>query len=252
MRPHSNLDLLGACLWASIALTVVAISNDMMFRTVLCAPLVFLLSGHAMVRALGFRTTSLSEHLACSIGASLAAAIAGGFVLNAFHSLTPLGWAVWFCVIIVGASLAAVARRNAADLPALQRPAGLRLWHGAAFALAVLVATGAYSLAIRDEANERQFKYTEFWMLPSAAGDPSRLTIGVRSAESQPQRFDVEITLDGRPLAMFRSLNISPGDTWVREIAVPVSVDRQKAEARLYRLEGNRLYRSVSTLLPPN
>jgi hypothetical protein len=87
-------------------------------------------------------------------------------------------------------------------------------------------------------------------MLPPASGDPSRLTLGVRSGEAQTQRFDLEITLDGRPFAVFRSLTIAPGQTWAREIPVPILATRQKAEARLYRPEDNRLYRSVSTLVP--
>jgi hypothetical protein len=56
--------------------------------------MVFLVSGHAVLRAIGVRTTSLPEHLAYAVGASLAAGIAGGFALNAAGSLTPLGWAV--------------------------------------------------------------------------------------------------------------------------------------------------------------
>jgi hypothetical protein len=116
--------------------------------------------------------------------------------------------------------------------------------------LALLVATGAYALAVRDEAAYREFKYTAFWLLPSASGESGRITVGIRSAETQPQRFDLEITLDGQPFAIFRSLTIAPGDTWAREIPVPVLATRQTAEARLYRPEDNRLYRSVSTLVP--
>jgi hypothetical protein len=114
----------------------------------------------------------------------------------------------------------------------------------------VLLATGAYALAIRDEATYRQFSYTEFWMLPSTHDGPGRLTVGVRNAETQTQRFDVEITIDGRPFAVLRSLTIAPGETWTRQIPVPISATSQKAEARLYRPDDNRLYRSVSTLVP--
>jgi hypothetical protein len=87
-------------------------------------------------------------------------------------------------------------------------------------------------------------------MLPSADGDPGQLAVGVRSAETQTQRFDLEVTLDGQPFAVFRSLTLAPGDTWSRKIPVPVLGTRQQAEARLYRQEDNRLYRSVSTLVP--
>jgi hypothetical protein len=120
----------------------------------------------------------------------------------------------------------------------------------AVFALATLVTTGAYALAIHDEVSQQEFKYTEFWMLPSADG--GRLAVGVRSAEAEEQRFDLEITLDGRTFAAFRSLTLAPGESWVREIPVPVLSTPQKAGARLYRPEDNRLYRSVSALLPRN
>ncbi|MER9651154.1 hypothetical protein [Mesorhizobium sp. M0199] len=212
--------------------------------------MVLLVSGHAVLRALGVRTTTVSEHLVYAVGASLASGIAGGFALNAAGFLTPLGWAVWFWTVTAAAALVAV-RRDAPDLPTWAPPPRLRLWQGAALVVAVLVATGAYALAVRDEATYRQFKYTELWMLPSPNGEPDLLTVGIRSAETRVQRFDLEITLDGQPFAVFRSLTISPGDTWAREILVPVLATRQTAEARLYGPEHDRLYRSVSTLVPP-
>ncbi|MER9082601.1 hypothetical protein [Mesorhizobium sp. M0895] len=212
--------------------------------------MVLLVSGHAVLRALGVRTTTVSEHLVYAVGASLASGIAGGFALNAAGFLTPLGWAVWFWTVTAAAALVAI-RRDAPDLPAWAPPPRLRLWQGAALMVAVLVATGAYALAVRDEAAYGEFKYTEFWLLPSASGESGLITVGIRSAETQPQRFDLEITLDGQPFAVFRSLTISPGDTWAREILVPVLATRQTAEARLYGPEHDRLYRSVSTLVPP-
>jgi hypothetical protein len=251
MSAPSNRDLLAAaCLWATATAIAVAVSDSVLLRTVLGAPMVFLVSGHAVLRAIGVRTTSLPEHLAYAVGASLAAGIAGGFALNAAGSLSPLGWAFWFWAVTVGASLVAAGSRDAPALPPWPAPAGFRLWHGAMLALAMLVATGAYALAIRDEVSQQQFKYTEFWMLPSADG--GRLAIGVRSAEAQDQRFDLEITLDGSTFAAFRSLTVAPGETWVREIPVPVLSTLQKAGARLYRPEDNRLYRSVSALVPRN
>lgn len=251
MRNPSNRDLLVASLWAAAAAAAVAVSDSIFLRTILGAPMVFLVSGHAVLRAIGVRTTSVSEHLAYAVGASLLAGIAGGFVLNAAGFLTPLGWAVWFLAVTASTSLIAARRGDASNLPAWAGPARIRLWHGATLALAVLVATGAYALAVRDETADRQFKYTELWMLPWANGESGRLTVGVRSAESQAQRFDLEISIDGLPFAVFRSLTISPGDTWTREIAVPLLAARQKAEARLYRPDDHRLYRNVSTLLPP-
>ncbi|MER8967080.1 hypothetical protein [Mesorhizobium sp. M0159] len=212
--------------------------------------MVFFVSGHVVLRAMGVRTTSALQHLVYAVGASLAAGIAGGFALNAAGFLTPLGWALWFWAVTAAAALLAAGRRDTPDLPAWPAPARIRFWQGAALMLALLVATGAYAVAVRDEAAYREFKYTAFWLLPSASGESGQITVGIRSAETQPQRFDLEITLDGQPFAIFRSLTIAPGDTWTRKIAVPVLGTRQTAEARLYRPEDNRLYRSVSTMVP--
>jgi hypothetical protein len=85
-------------------------------------------------------------------------------------------------------------------------------------------------------------------MVPSATGD--RLAVGVRNVETETMRFDLEITIDQHPFAVFRSLAIAPGAMWTREIPMPAAATAQKAEAKLYRPEGNRLYRSVSALIP--
>lgn len=250
MDAPSNRDLSAACVWATAMVAAVAVSDSVLERAVLSVPMVLLIPGHTLLRAIGVRTTSLPEHVAYMIGASLAAAIAGGFALNIIGCLTPLGWAIWLWAVTLGTSLVTAWRRENFDLPPWPRPTGLRPWHGAAFALAVLITTGAYALAVRDESSQQQFKYVALWMLPPANAGAARLAVGVRSAEAQTQRFDLEVTLNGQPLAIFRSLTLAPGDTWTREIPVPVLATTQKAEARLYRPEDNRLYRSVSALVP--
>src|ERR1700737_210148 len=96
MSAPRNRDLLAACLWATATGIAVAVGDSVLLRTVLGAPMVFLVSGHTVLRAVGVRTTSLPEHLAYAVGASLATGIAGGLALNAAGLLSPLGWAVWF------------------------------------------------------------------------------------------------------------------------------------------------------------
>ncbi|WP_420970694.1 hypothetical protein [Bradyrhizobium sp. B120] len=250
MASPDKRDLLGACLWAGATVAVVAASDSMLPRTVLGAPMALLISGHTVLRAMGIRTTSLSEHLAYSVGASLALTVVGGFVLNVLGALTPLGWAFWYLAVTTAAMRLAPSDINISTPSA--RLGSLRIppWQAAAIALAMLVATGAYALAIHDQAVERQFKYTEFWMLPPAQGDPGQLVVGVRSAEAEAHQYDLEVTLDGKPFAVFRSLTIAPGDTWVRKVPVPILAVQQKAEARLYRPADNKLYRKVSALVP--
>jgi hypothetical protein len=248
MGVPSNRDLSAACVWATAMMTAVAVGDGALLRTILSLPMMFLIPGHAVLRAVGVKTASVPEHLAYAVGASLASGIAGGLVLNAIGFLTPLGWAIWFWAITLGASLIAARGRETPTWAPWPESVRIRGRHVAAFALAMLVATGAYALAVRDEANQRQFYYTEFWMVPSATGD--RLAVGVRNVETETVRFDVEITLDGHPFAVFRSLAVAPGAMWTRYIPMPAAAAAQKAEAKLYRPEGNRLYRSASALIP--
>jgi len=250
MKIPSQRDLRAALLWAIVMLAAVGLSSNVLLRTVLVAPMVFFVSGHAMLRAIGIKTSSLSEHLAYAVGASLVIGISGGFILNAAGLLTPLGWASWFCAITVAAALVAGRRSDAPDLPPWPGSVPVRVWQGTAMAAALLLASGAYALAVHDEATYRQFNYTAFWILPPASGGPARMTVGVRSAETNTQRLDLEINLDGQPFAVFRSLTLAPGETWSREIQIPISATSQRADARLYRPDDNRLYRSVSTLVP--
>jgi len=243
-----NRDLLAACLWAAATALAMALGDGALIRTILGLPMVVLVPGHVLLRAIGLRCASLAEHIVYAVGASLAVGIGGGFVLNAAGAMTPAGWAAWYLVVVAAASLTAWRRGGASGLPAWTRPAGFHLRHAVVFALAASVATGAYALAVHDEAKQQQFKYTELWMLPDQRGG---LDLGLRSAEARPQRFDLEISLGGRPLAAFRSIEIAPGETWTRKIPLAMPATPQMAVARLYRLDDNRvIYRHVSALVP--
>jgi uncharacterized membrane protein len=243
-----NRDLRGACFWAIALAIAVAVFDGAAVRMLLGLPMVLLISGHTLLRAIGVRADSLAEHLIYAIGASLVAGIAGGFVLNAAGIMTPMGWAIWYVVVVTAASALAIRRFGAAAPPFWPRPASIRASHAIAFALAASLTTGAYALAVHDEAKEQQFKYTEFWMLPSS--DKGSLSLGIRSQEKDKQRFDVEVVVDGHPFAVFRSLEIAPGELWTQKIPVPQGGGPKKAEARLYRLDDMRLYRRVSAFVP--
>jgi uncharacterized membrane protein len=250
MDAPSNRDLSAACVWATATIAAAAVGDHVLLRAILGLPMVLFVPGHAMLRAVGVKTDSVPEHLAYAVGASFAFGIAGGLVLNALGFLTPLGWAIWFWAITLGASLIAARGHETPVLAPGPWPmaVGIRGRHVAIFALAMLVTTGAFALAVRDESRARQFQYTEFWMVPSATGD--RLAVGIRNVETETTSFDVEVTLDGHRFAVFQGLAMAPGATWSREIPMPVSAAAQKAEAKLYRPDNNRLYRSVSALVP--
>ncbi len=249
MSVHSNRDLSAACILATALLVAVTVTDNTLPRAILSVPMVLLVPGHVLLRAMKVPTTSIPEHVVYAVGASLAIGIAGGLALNIVDFLRPSGWAIWFWITTIGASLLTAMRGDDFHLP-WPRPAGVKLWHGIAFVLAATITTGAYALAIRDEASQQQFKYVALWMLPPANAGTGRLAVGVRNDETKTETFDLEITLNEQPLAVFRSLTLAPGETWTRDIAAPVSTTTQTAEARLYRPKDNRLYRRVSALVP--
>jgi len=250
---NKHRDLLGICLWAAMALVAVASSDNVALRAVACAPLILLLPGYALLRALGFAARSAPEWYTLAIGLSIATAVASGFVLNGAHFLTPLGWAAWLNFVITTASFAAVIRGTAAPPPLLARQTlgGLTFRHVTLIGVAALVAAGAFAIVVEDEHSYRQFHYTEFWMLAGNPGRPNVITIGVKNAEAGANDFDIEMMLDGRIFAVWRSLPLEPGQALTKEITVPVASGRaQKAEAWLFK-SGNRnlVYRKVSVVV---
>lgn len=252
MTANRHRDLKAACLWALATLLIVLVLDDAPIRIVMSAPLLLFVTGHAALRAVGPFGASLPERVVYAIGASIAICLAGGFFLNWIGHLTPRGWAFWLVAVTGLATFVAVRRHpDPAPVPATTGLANFRMWHAAALGVAILVSYSAYRLTVRDEARQRQFTYTELWMLPDAALAPGRLLVGVKSAELEPRIFDVEIRLDGATIALWRSIAVEPGATWTREMAVAPDLGHpHKAEALLYEPAGNALYRKVSTIIP--
>src|ERR1700731_2109325 len=113
-----NRDLPAACIWATATAVAVAVVGDgTPLRVLLGLPMAVLVPGHVLLRAIGIRTHSLLEHLVYAVGTSLVVGISGGFILNAVGALTPAGWATWFFLFVVTASLVAARRGGASYLP---------------------------------------------------------------------------------------------------------------------------------------
>jgi hypothetical protein len=182
---------------------------------------------------------------------SIAVALAGGFVLNRLEALVPLGWALWLAAAVAASAAIALWRQPMGQtyfaLPSLP---GLRTHHLAMIGIAAVLTCGAYALAARDAANQREFKYTDFWML-SNEGAPGAIIVGIKSAETTPQLFDVEVTRGNHVVAVWRSVYLIPGETWTRELGLSVGGEHvAKIYARLYGHDDGRLYRQVSAIVP--
>ena len=242
---NKNRDLAGVFVWSLVLLLVVIATDNVVIRLMLAAPLLLWLTGHVVLRSIGPIWTSLLEHTAYAVGASIAICVAGGFVLYSISLLTPIGWSGWLVLVTGTAFLVGSRRRYGWLIPSVKLPS-LRRQHVITICVAFLITAGAYLLAIHDEANQREFKYTEFWILPKWKA-PGKLFVGIKSGEAETQRFDVEVTADGSVIALWRSIEIAPDTDWVREVKVASGV--HKAEAKLYRPSDHTIYRKASTFI---
>jgi hypothetical protein len=240
-----RVDLTTGFCWALLLLLTSLVTDNFVIRLILSLPLVLLLTGHTVLRAIKpVQTTGLLEHSLFAVGASIAVCVGGGFLLNTVSMLNLVGWAIW--LVAVNGIAALVALHQPYDpfvLPELPR---IRVWHALAFCAAVVIAVGSYALAAYDMKTYHEFKYTEFWIVPESI--PGKLVIGVQSNESEPEEYDVEVTADKTMIGAWRSIDLAPGKKWVQEITV--GLNQKRVEANLYRTRDHALYRKVSALPP--
>jgi uncharacterized membrane protein len=238
-------DLTAGFSWALLLLLTVLVTDNFVIRLILSLPVMFLLSGHTVLRAIKpVQTTGLLEHSVFAVGASIAVCVGGGFVLNRVSMLNPVGWAIW--LIAVNGVAALIALRQPYEpfvLPTLPR---IRIWHALAFCAAVGITVGSYVLAAYAINTFHEFTYTEFWLVPEPT--PGKLVIGVRNNESESEEYDVEVYADKTMIAAWRSIDLAPGKKVVQEITV--GLNQKRVEANLYRTRDHAIYRKVSALTP--
>jgi uncharacterized membrane protein len=242
-----RLDLTGGSWWAFLLLLTTLITDNFVIRLILALPLVFLITGHTVLRAVKpVQTTGLLEHLVFAAGASIAICVGGGFLLNTVSMLNPVGWAIWFMAINGVAML--IALRQPYDEPFVVLPAlpRIRIWHAATLCAALGIMVGSYVLEADVINTYHEFKYTGFWLVPQHT--LGTVAIGVQNQETEPEEYEIEVTADKTMIAAFRSIDLAPGQKWVREITV--GLNQKRVEANLYRTRDHALYRKVSALTP--
>lgn len=226
-------------------------------RTAITLPFALWLPGYALLRALHQPLLFEIEGFCFTVGASLSAIIAAGFVLNTEHALTPFGWASILMAIIVVPTIfeafAASGSKSASPPEPSLTPAPdwqLPHWTAPAFIsiLASVLITGI-ALAASSEGitRFREFKYTEFWVAPDHAGRNDTLRVGIRNMEGEPSVYDLELRLGDKMVSQISSIALSDGEALVTPFTLPYDGKTGKrAEALLYRSGDHRnLYRQT-------
>jgi uncharacterized membrane protein len=230
--------------WSVLLLVTVLVTDDSVVRIGLSGPLVLFLTGHGVLRAIRPIQTGPLEHAVYSVGVSMTAAVAGGFLLNMLGLLTPIGWALWF--LLVNGVAMVIALRHPRQPFVLPKLPQMHVWQIAGLGAAIAITIGAYALADYEIESFHEFKYTEFWLVPKPL--PGKLVLGINNREEQPEEFDIEVTAGKNLIGSWRSIEVKPGEPWLKEITT--GLEEPRAEATLYRSKDHAIYRRVSTFIP--
>jgi len=183
--------------------------------------------------------------MAFAVGLSIVVTVFCGFALHALGAMTREGRAIALCLpTLAGCVVARLRAPSPAVVDAF--PDHPRLLQGQAIILisAIGIAAGAVALARQEALARREFNYTEFWMVPD--GD-SLFAVGIRNGEAGPSRYDVEVSVNGSLVRIWRGIPLAPGESWTIDLAVPIEpAGWKRAEAWLFK-DGDhrRVYRRV-------
>jgi uncharacterized membrane protein len=245
MRNKDNDKVLIALL-AVLAAAGVVLSSSPVIRTLCGLLLVFVLPGYAIIRVVLPETRNTLAGVSFVVGLSVAVTVFCGFALHGLGGMSTEGWAFALGAVTVAASCVASFRPSPDIVDRAKHWPPLRSSQALMLVGAAAVAAAAVALAQQGAHARREFSYTEFWMVPTSHFGGS-VTIGFRNGEGRASSYDVEVMLDERVVAVWRSIPLQTGDSWATEIAVPLGQSGgQKAEAWLFK-DGDRrhVYRRV-------
>lgn len=254
-----NLDLaVAAVVAAASAVIVVRFSLPVAVRIAFVLPLVLVLPGYALARALlSGRELEGSLRLLLSLGLSLSLAIVTGLVLDVSTiGLDTRSWAVslaaetWSLCVVAGPRWR---RRNDVDEAAPSTPSWrLRGRDVVLFAVAACIFSGAVAFARTPLPAPNVHGYTALWLLPGPAGHRSDFRIGVKSGELKRVSYRLVVRV-GTRVVVQRRFQLEPS----AELHESVRVDKAARHGRsiwalLYREDKPRaLFRSARILPPP-
>jgi hypothetical protein len=221
-------------------------------RAVLVLPLVLLLPGYALSRAVFGRRSGAGERLVFALAMSVAVVALGGLVLNALPVLlTARSWTAFLVAVTLAAGLVAIVTRR---VPTRTRTKGngpprVRYFPGALFTVAALaIFAGALVLA-RTPLPARTIEgYSVLWALPDTAS-PRHVRVAVECKELDLTNYRLEIR-SGDTLEV-RTFSLEAGQRWRAILPVEGTGDELATfQAILYRRGEPIPYRRVNLLLP--
>jgi hypothetical protein len=184
------------------------------------------------------------EFVVLSGGTSIATIIVLGLVLHVFNSMTPRGWTVALALVCVGAIVWSGQSKSAEALRPLTFSASRMAL--ASFGIMAVLFAGAIAIARHGAVNQRQFKFTDLWIVPSDGRDLERVTVGVRNHEQHATTYILELVRNGKLLVRWPPFAL--GDNEERVEVFPISTKQgpeMRIEARLHKADDPLFSRKV-------
>lgn len=207
----------GACVALALSPAPVALRGAAALALALYLP-----GAGIVAAALAGRPDAETRVLSVALSVAVCALLA--FALNALHRLDASGWANGLSGVACLGFLAALVRIPAPrpmPIVAPARPAGERAWHAALLTLAVAITAGAIVEATQGALSQREYRFTDLWMVPQDVPKPSFATVGVRNEEGVATRYTIDIVSRGALVDRYRAFLLPPGGE--RTFTVPLS-----------------------------
>jgi uncharacterized membrane protein len=252
-----DINMLVVMILTIVAVVLVFIvPSEWLALRILTLPLVFVLPGYALMRALfSGQAFGNAERLIFSLGLSLSIVILGGLVLNlTSFGLQARSWVVFLGAVTLGASLVALLRQRRQG-ETVEGWSGLKGIHltfrqGLLASLAVLVVGGAFVVSIIGAQQQPRSGFTQLWMLSasgtSKAEDAVRL--GLSNKESRPMQYRLAVDMNGKVMKEWSAIDLSPNQQWEATLVLPQTghSSSERVEAMLYRTDApTKIYRDV-------
>jgi uncharacterized membrane protein len=218
-------------------------------RALAVIPLVLFLQGFLVLRAIMPKRPIDFEFIIFSVGMSLSLTVVMGLVLHFVNGLTVLGWVIASGSVCAGAKFWSThfgdgePLLNATRLPIFMTSRATIVCLG----IIGTLFTGSIALARYGAVSQRQFAYTDLWILPTDGRNTGLITVGVRNKEQSPSSYVLELLANGKVLARSPQFSLANDEEQVKQIPVSVAlIPDGRIEARLYKTDRpQRLYRQV-------
>jgi len=222
-----------------VSLAAMVLPVPPILRALFALPLVLVLPGAALLRALNLRFAP-GAHAPIVVGLSMAITVVSGLALNGLGWLNPFGWAVW-----LGGFSILLAEKAGPEAETGFRPLipNVRFRHAAMLCATTAVLVLTVQSASRATAQYHPFPHTSFWMLPLAPTGDVYL-IGIKNDEGQPETYAVQLMVGQRVTGQWEDLRLIPGQS----LTYPVVVRKgAPAQAWLFRAaQPESIYRWVT------